>query len=254
MTPPWPPAPAPTRAAMGLFLRHAAPLYATWLVRNHLDGLWGCGLDHLREALTRGPVILAANHVSWWDGQLVLAINRHLDVQARFLVKAESVEEMPYLRHLGAIPVDRSTASGSLASLEEAAAFLTGPGRLVWIFPQGELRPPALRPLELSRGVELLHRLSKAPIVPMAWTSGWRLLHLPAWALSIGPPLSGRDRLMARLEEALVTQLDLLDRWFLDPTSAPLTPIVPSVVVPFERRFGAKIYLFFAGLLQRLRA
>lgn len=249
----WPAAPPPTRHPMGLFLRTAAPLYATWIARRHLDGVWARDLDRVREALARGPVILAANHVSWWDGQLLLVVNRYLGVEGRFLVKADSVAEMPYMRHLGGIPIDRSTASGALAGIEEAVEFLSGPGRLVWIFPQGELRPPSLRPLKLERGVELLHRLSKAPVIPFAWVSGWRLLHLPTWAIGVGEPLSGRERFLPRLEEALIGQIEGLERWIADPSSAALEPVVPSVIVPFEDRFGARLYMFWARLFGWLR-
>jgi 1-acyl-sn-glycerol-3-phosphate acyltransferase len=249
----WPAAPPPTRHPMGLFLRWFAPLYATWIARRHLDGVWARDLDRLREALAKGPVILAANHVSWWDGQLLLVLHRYLGVEGRFLIKADSVDEMPYIRHLGGIPIDRRSAAGALAGLEEAAAFLTGPGRLVWIFPQGELRPPHLRPLGLERGVELLHRISKAPVLPFAWVSGWRLLHLPTWAIAVGEPISGRERFLPRLEEALVQQIDALDRWLADPSTAALEPVVPSVVVPFEDRFGAQLYTFVARMFGALR-
>lgn len=248
-----PTAPSPRRPPMALFLNLAAPLYARWLARRHLDGVWAHGLDRAREALAAGPLILAPNHVAWWDGQLILVLNRALGVEGKFLVNADNVDRMSYLRHLGGIPIDRSSVSGSLAAMEEAAAWLDRPGRLLWIFPQGRYRPPSARPLELHRGVELLHRLSRAPVMPVGSVTGWRDLHLPAWALSFGPPISGRDRLLARLEEATIAELDRLERWFDHPDDS-LEAVVPSVVVPYEDRFGSRFYLFFSDLFRWLRA
>ena len=47
-----------------------------------------------------------------------------------FLVKADNVEKMSYLRLMGGIPIDPTSTAGSLAAMEEAAAWLDGPGKL----------------------------------------------------------------------------------------------------------------------------
>lgn len=241
------------RHPMALFLRTAAPLYATLLARRHLDGVWARGLDDLRAQLAKGPVILAPNHVGWFDGQLVLVLHRVLGVEGRFLVKADNVEKMSYLRLLGGIPIDPTSTSGSLAAMEEAAAWLDGPGKLLWIFPQGRFRPPSVRPLELQRGVELLHRISNAVIVPVGSMSAWRDLHLPAWGLSFGAPVSGRDRLLPRLEEALIAEIETLERWFDQPASVEgVEAIVPSVVWPYEKGLGSRFYLLCADIFRAI--
>lgn len=232
---------------MGMFLRRFSPLYAILIARRHLDGVYVRGLEETRALLRERPVILAATHTSWWDGQLLLVVFRALGVKARFLVDAESVQAMSYLRQMGAIPLDRHGMATTVAAIEEASAWLSGPERAVWIFPQGVLRPAHARPLGLRRGVDLLARHSGAVVVPVAMVPGWRLLHLPTWAISFGAPLEpGRD-LLVRLEAALVDELDALDAFFDEDRPSPeLTPLIPSVVVPFEDRFGAKIYLAFS--------
>lgn len=241
--------PPPTRHPMGLFLRRFAPLYAVWIARRSLDGVFGTGLDAVREQLKTGSVILAANHVSWWDGQLMLIVNRALGVDGRFFVVANRAQELSYLRHLGGITIDRVTVGGTLGGIEEAAAFLSGgPGRLLWIFPQGRYRPAGVRPLGLERGVSLLHRMSGAAVIPTAMLPGWRELHVPSWAIGFGAPVTGRDRFMERLETGIVEQLDALDLWFDTPDRAPMPALVPSVIVPFEDRLGSRFYLFWARL------
>jgi 1-acyl-sn-glycerol-3-phosphate acyltransferase len=238
----------------GLFLRTASPHYAAWIARRHLDGVWVRGLDETRALLAERPVILAATHTSWWDGQLLLVLFHQLGVPARFLIDAESVEKMGYLAKMGAIGIDRASTASSIAAMEEASAWLSGPGRALWIFPQGVLRPTHVRPLGLQRGVDLLARHSGAVVVPVALVPGWRLLHLPAWAISFGAPLPpGRD-LMPRLEAALITEIEALDGFFDERRQEiTLTPLIPSTVVPFEDRLGARIWLGFSRVFAALR-
>jgi 1-acyl-sn-glycerol-3-phosphate acyltransferase len=243
---------------MHLFLRAAAPRYAMWIARRYLDGVFLHGEAELRDAIARGPVILATNHLGWWDGQLVLMLFRHLGLEpgvgGAFLIQAQSVREMSYLRHLGAIPVDRASLTTSLEGLEHAAAFLDGPGKVVWIFPQGRYRPSSVRPLGLERGVLLLSRMSGAPIVPGALVSGWRLNPVPSQVMSFGPPIDGRQRQAERLEAAICAEIDRAEAWidaYADPP--PIGVVVPSVIKPFQDRLGSRIYLLFARALAWLR-
>lgn len=238
--------PPPTRHPMGLFLRRFAPLYAVWIARRSLDGVWATNLESVRERLAKGPVILAANHVSWWDGQIMLIVNRALGVDGRFFVVADRAQELSFLRHLGGITIDRVTVAGTLGGIEEAAEFLSGPGRLLWIFPQARYRPSSVRPLGLERGVSLLHRLSGAVVIPTGMVTGWRDLHVPAWTLSFGASVTGRERFMERLESEIIAQIETLDTWFDTKDREPMPAIVRSVITPFEKRFGSRFYLFWA--------
>src|SRR5690606_2650033 len=93
----------------GLILRGAMPAYGRWMMGRHLDGLWVDGLDRAAAVAAREPVIFAVNHVCWWDGILMLTLAPRLGIDNRFLVDAGSVDKLAYLKHFGAIGVDRST-------------------------------------------------------------------------------------------------------------------------------------------------
>ena len=125
------------------------------------------GVDLLAR---RGPVIVAANHRSYFDP---LAIGLALASRGRplrFLGKRE-VFDAPVLgqlaRAVGAIPVDRG--SGSDEPLEAAAAALAA-GEVVVILPQGtiprgeDFYAPTLRG---RPGVARLAALSGAPVIPV---------------------------------------------------------------------------------------
>jgi 1-acyl-sn-glycerol-3-phosphate acyltransferase len=110
-----------------------------------------------------GPIILAANHVSYLD-PIVLgtAINR----QIHFIAKRE-VFDVPILgiivKTLGAIPVDRKKAS--IISIKKSINILKN-GKILGIFPEGT-RSLNGELLELNVGFIKIALMSNAPIMPV---------------------------------------------------------------------------------------
>lgn len=235
---------------VGPLLRLLSPRYAKLLAWRQLDGVWISGLDQVEPVIARGPVIFAANHVCWWDGQLMLVLLRRLGVDGKFLVNADNVDRMSFLEPLGGIALDRTTVSSTLSAMERGAAWLSGPRKSLWVFPQGRFRPEHVRPLGLQRGVGLLAKMTDAPVIPVAIHYGFLDNHLPACAIRLGAPIEGRDRLMDRVEASLTEQLDDLSNWFDTPERRhSLEPLVKSMVVPIERRLGARFYLAVVDLI-----
>ena len=127
-------------------------------------------LDHLvyrtrihgRENVPAGgPVIFAANHLSYLDGPVMVgAAPRPMHV----LVKQEMFTGFlgTLLHYSGQIPVDRS---GDRAALSDARALLDE-GRCVGILPEGSRG--AGDAAEVSSGVAWLALISGAPVVPVA--------------------------------------------------------------------------------------
>ena len=233
---------------MRLFLRRFSPMYARALTRRFLDGVHVDGLERVRALLAKEPLILASNHVCWWDGQILQVVHRALGVHGKFIVQQESIDRLPYLEGVGGFGLARHSVSATLASLERAAAWLDGPQRSLWMFPQGRFRPHYVRPLELRRGVEVLAKLAQARVVPVALTYHPLEQHLPACVVSFGEPLEPGPELVTRLERAIVELLDAQTAWLDDPTRAPKSMLVPSGVVPFDQRLGSRIYMAFARL------
>ena len=56
----------------------------------------------------RTPLLFVANHVSWWDGFLLRAVQRRLRPDAAFVtvMSAAQLDRFPFFRWLGAIGVD----------------------------------------------------------------------------------------------------------------------------------------------------
>ncbi len=116
-----------------------------------------------------GPVIVAANHLSYFDpvclGTLVDSSGR----RARFLTKSELFEKRILgwaLRSAGQIPVYRESRDASQALVDAVAAMREGAA--VVIYPEGTTtRNPDFSLMRPKSGVARLAALTGAPVVPV---------------------------------------------------------------------------------------
>jgi 1-acyl-sn-glycerol-3-phosphate acyltransferase len=181
------------------FVRFGRQYVRRTLARS-LDGVRVAGLDAARQIVRERPVILAANHVGWWDSFLVILLDEALGTEGYALMDAASVERMPYFAWLGALSLDRSAPR---PALREAAALLDHPGRAVWIFPSGGHRPAHLRPLGFQPGVRLLTRLApEAAVLPIAIQYAFAESPAPGAWVHLGDPVAA-DRLEPAVEVGL---------------------------------------------------
>jgi putative phosphoserine phosphatase/1-acylglycerol-3-phosphate O-acyltransferase len=139
------------------FARPAAYPYA----RFDIDGV-----DHIP---TSGPVILVANHRSYFDTAAMSVLIGRSGRTARFLGKKEVFDAPvigPIAAAMGGIRVDRGT--GSDEPLRAAAEALAG-GEMVVMMPEGTIpRGPAFFRRPTGRwGAARLAQLSGAPVVPV---------------------------------------------------------------------------------------
>ena len=200
------------RSALALRLARA---YCRWRCGRDLDGVWVAGLERVRAL--DGPLILAPNHVAWWDVLVLVLLDEALGADLRCLMDARNLTRLPFLAKLGAIPLRRGADADQ--DLAEAARWLRdgtsshpgppAPGRRVLvIFPQGRQRPAHLRPLAYRRGVERIAAASGAPVVPVGWNYGFREDHRPAAAVCFGVPCTPRVEALEAATEACLTQID----------------------------------------------
>ncbi|MGA8113049.1 MAG: 1-acyl-sn-glycerol-3-phosphate acyltransferase, partial [Actinocatenispora sp.] len=105
----------------------AAPLRAGFgaMVRHGLAGVW------VRGRLPTGPTVWAGNHHSWWDPFVAGALLRRAGRRAGLLMRQDNLERHPYLRGLGVFGTDEARHGVDLLRA----------GRVVVVYPEGELRP-----------------------------------------------------------------------------------------------------------------
>lgn len=141
-------------------------LYALgrWLLLPALRLLFRWEVTGRHHVPSAGPVLVCANHRSYWDPPIVgCALPRPV----RFMAKQELFRIPAFgtlIRWLGAFPVRRGTAD--LAGLRRALALLRE-GCAVGVFPEGRrVRGSSLG--DGQPGVVLLAAASGAPVLPVA--------------------------------------------------------------------------------------
>lgn len=148
------------------FLRIARP-YVRHRLQRQFESVRVAGLDEVRARAAKTPVILAANHVSWWDPLLLVALDEALGGEGYCLMDSKNLRDLPFFEWVGALPIDREHPRQAHRDLVRAAEMLTRPGQVLAIFPQGVQRPAHLE-LRLQRGIEVLAARAKAPVFPLA--------------------------------------------------------------------------------------
>ena len=188
--------------------------YVRRTLARRMDGVHVAGLEQTRALAARGPLVLAPNHVAWWDPFLLVALDEALGTEGYALMDAANLRKLPFFGWLGAVPLDRSSPGAAGAGLRDAAARADRPGRALWLFPQGRQRPAHLRPLGLKPGIVTLARLADAPVVPVSLAYPFREAPEPAAAIVFGEPLlPGRSDLLSTLEQRIVAGLERIDHF-----------------------------------------
>lgn len=214
--------------------------YARRRLARALDGLYVSGLEAARAAARERPVILAANHVGWWDSFLVVALDEALGTEGYALMDAESVRRLPFFARLGALPLERGGAAVR-AGLRAGTARLTGPGRALWMFPQGRHRPAHLRPLGFEPGLRLVLREAPgAAVLPVAIQYAFGERPVPAAYAHFGAAMPAEGLDVAAVETAVEAGLASIDAMLAGraPAFAPL--VAPRVRSP-EEGVGARM-------------
>ena len=162
------------------------------------------------EAL-QGPLIVYANHSSWWDPMVSILLAKTLLPGRRHYapMDAAALAKYPILRRLGIFPVEMSSARGAAQFLRTSQAVLAD-GGVVWITPQGRFVDPRAA-LEFKPGLgALAMRVPGVTLLPLAIEYTFWDERLPETLLRLGAPVRldasvNSEAATERLEAALTT-------------------------------------------------
>jgi 1-acyl-sn-glycerol-3-phosphate acyltransferase len=160
------------------------------------------------------PLMLVANHTSWWDAFLLREVQRVLRPDAPILtvMLERELARLPLFRLLGAIgmnPDSPASVRGAIRGLREQVE--SDPRSTILFFPQGRIWPAHRRPLGFRPGVELFsRRLAPICVLPAGIHLEPLAAPAPTAFVALAEPIDvGAEGVPASvLERAMEDQLD----------------------------------------------
>ncbi len=200
-------------------LRHSETF---WRLFSAGMGLWRPGklapsqIEGLPRALPADrPLLIVANHSSWWDGFLLreLQVALRPGVPFHTAVLERQLRAHPILRRLGGVPLDpgRPASLTELIGALRACRILHPDLVLAW-FPQGRIWPATRRPLGFHRGIEVVAAaLAPATLLPVSIRIEPLVDPQPTPLIQVGTPIPVEEDstgLSRRAETAVAAGLD----------------------------------------------
>lgn len=194
------------------------------------------------------PLLCYSNHVSWWDGYLAFFLTRerwHLD--SYLMMEEPQLRRYRFFQRCGCFSVDRHDPREGLRSVVYAAHLLhKRPGRVLWIFPQGEITPNDRRPIRTYAGAaHIARRTTPVCCVPVALRFEFFGEQRPDALVRIGPPHIVEDgdvkAIHAEMDRRLLDEVDGLRLDTLNGATKAYRTVmagIPSVNVLWDRVRG----------------
>ena len=145
-------------------------IYNRNLMQRRFHSFHISGLHHLENRETNVPLLLYANHSSWWDGLIIFEIVRRFSIGFFVMMEEKQLRKLSLFRRLGAFSVVRENPREAVKSINYAAkVLLENDNQTILIFPQGEILPNDLRPLHFYNGfARIIEKVGDCSAFPVA--------------------------------------------------------------------------------------
>jgi len=140
--------------------------YACFIIKRHFNTVRIVGEIEERNL----PILLIANHISWWDGFWAMYINlKVLHRKFHFMMLEEQLRKFWFFNYTGGFSITKKSKS-ILETLQYTAALLSDNQNMVLVFPQGEIQSQHDRDFHFGKGIEriLKDQTGKLQLVFMA--------------------------------------------------------------------------------------
>jgi len=183
----------------------------------HVRGAWPVQASH------DGPSIAYVNHSAWWDAVVPFVLSHDLFRRESYaIMEGAQLAKYPFFRHLGCFGVTGNTLRDARELSDYAVGVLRGgPGRTLWVCPQGALLGARV-PLSFKSGLaRIAWAVPEATVIPVALRFEFRKLNRPECFVRVGEPVQrvgvgGIRALTSHYEMALQAELDALDAELLE--------------------------------------
>lgn len=120
------------------------------------------------------PLIVYANHGSWWDPMVAFFLADRLMPKRRHYapMDAKALQRYGILQRIGIFPVEMKTGRGGVQFLRTGEA-IARRGGVLWITPQGKFVDGRVRPLDFKPGlaalaVRVAEQMGVCSVLPLA--------------------------------------------------------------------------------------
>ena len=186
------------RIVRGYFKRHFRAVRVSGAERFAAAGAGG------------GPLIVYANHSSWWDPmvQVLLAAELMPERQHFAPMDAVALERYGILKRIGVFGVEMKTPRGAAQFLRTGLKVLES-GGVIWVTPQGRFADARERPLEFKPGLAALAARVKGgcTVMPLAIEYPFWDERLPETLLHFGQGVQVSGEAAWEIEERLKAAL-----------------------------------------------
>ena len=181
------------------------------------------GVENFYNRDLNVPIIMYAPHSNWWDGIVGYNIcNRIFKKEIRLMV--EELNRFPLLRRGGAFNVNKKSPQSSMEALKYSVDVLGDLNNILYIFPQGIIKPPNYRPIEFQSGLAYIaekaaKKYGRVDLMPIAVNYFFLRDNRPEVLIEMGDVIHLDSRKVDRklFTKELATNLEgLCDRQFDD--------------------------------------
>ncbi len=148
------------KAKHNFFLYNFFKGYARFKIRRNFDAVHITG--NFRG--TGKPVLLLANHISWWDGFWAMYLNMSvLRKRFYFMMLEKELRKYWFFNYTGGFSVKKKSRS-ILESLSYAGELLKDNDNLVLVFPHGRLQSMHQQNFRFEKGIERIIKNSAGKV------------------------------------------------------------------------------------------
>lgn len=182
----------PSRRGIGLF-----SIYLRWYLRRHFHSVQVANARRIPPQAQ--PLILFANHASWWDPLTAMLLTQTILPERDHYAPMDEIALKHYgiFRPMGFFPVDNASPRGAAQLLRAGAQVMARPGAVLWITPESQLQDVRKRPIMFRPGLgSLMSRSGRMTCVPIAIEYAFWNERLPEILVNVGEPLEIADGTM----------------------------------------------------------
>jgi 1-acyl-sn-glycerol-3-phosphate acyltransferase len=148
------------KAKHNFFINTFFRFYTRWMVWRRFGSPKIVGAIDNR----RLPILLIANHISWWDGFWLAWFNdRYLNRKFHFMMLESQLRKFRFFNFTGGYSVQQQSRS-ALESLQYTCELLQQPDNLVVMFPLGKIQSMHQQTFHFEKGLEWIVQHCVNPI------------------------------------------------------------------------------------------